>query len=434
MITFSLSDEAYSSKPENQDRTCWFRNCHLKPPKPLLSDLLACIGSGYSFLPNWSAYNLTGNENFYRSNLLVMDIDNANQKLTIPEFLKISEDKGFPVNAAYETFSSTPVHPKFRVIYLLDAQLPKREYHQLLQGIHSDFEGIVDPATKDICHRFYGTNKATYLYHQQTLATTPLIKKYQTIVVPDYYYNDPEEKHNVPFIIRQTILPKRYCLYPYNPIPEGIPYIKIGPFYNKGFKQIITQGNRHMWLLGIGITLLNIAHYGELELNYEDIARQLNYWQSKHCDTKLSKKEMKQLVGTIYGYWKRKCFVIFKTDTRPRPRTNLVYNVMDYWNDWEIHHLKKWYFNDTLKKLGIKIVTGRKKKPESAPKISKLDHVKHCIQEFHPKTLSDLARLSLISRKTLTTYKKKGWISLESSLIIKSEDSTPINKTSLVSN
>lgn len=146
-----------------------------------IKEILTYIGQGHTFVPGVFK-NGVKDSNFVSQQLIGIDIDNEeNEELLLPDkAIELLKEKGINVNSIYDTFNSSDIKPKYRLLILLDTEIKDINIIKFILKTLTDNINQADKACKNPSRIFFGTNAE--------------IKKVATI--------DPEATINIDNIIK----------------------------------------------------------------------------------------------------------------------------------------------------------------------------------------------------------------------------------------
>lgn len=112
------------------------------------------------------------NENFKSQQLFMLDFDDGT---TFNEALNICTEINIEPSFAYETFSSTQDHQKFRMAFTYPVDISGKYQRDLVQNqLMAVFSGRPDKSCKDAARLFYGSNNGL-LYRNYSATIDPII-------------------------------------------------------------------------------------------------------------------------------------------------------------------------------------------------------------------------------------------------------------------
>src|SRR5690625_3217400 len=114
--------------------------------------------NGYSFTP--AIFNGTrSNKNWKEQSVFALDYDSG---ITPEEVLPVFDDIGIVPNVLYYSFSDTPEHRKFRLVFFLNKTITyKRVRDQIQRGLMAVVE--CDKACKDAARLYFGGTEGEVL-------------------------------------------------------------------------------------------------------------------------------------------------------------------------------------------------------------------------------------------------------------------------------
>lgn len=125
--------------------------------------------------PNGKSYcpaNFNGsrsNENWISQQVFALDFDNDKTIITFDAVLAKLNDYGLNCTFAYNTFSSTPDLPKFRVIFQTDLITDLNERNAIQFGLIELFKANVDISCKDPARLYFGGKDLIYQNYSYVL-------------------------------------------------------------------------------------------------------------------------------------------------------------------------------------------------------------------------------------------------------------------------
>jgi len=126
------------------------------------SELVQHIRNGYAFSMSTFTENKRQRGNFIQSQLLALDLDEAN--MSVSDILEHEHVNAYAFFVG-ETASSTPEHRKARVLFKLDTPVTEVEKWQALQRavLHTFADFEPDEACKDVARLFYGSDNGDHV-------------------------------------------------------------------------------------------------------------------------------------------------------------------------------------------------------------------------------------------------------------------------------
>lgn len=161
-IEIMVDSESFEHKPEGLDisqiQQRLKNNMAIKNLS--IEQLFNCISQGRTIVPGIME-NGVRTENFIRQQLIMIDIDNAeDEKVVTPnEVIELLEKVNIHVLGYYYTFSSMPEKPKFRVLLLLDKPIGQVDKVEFILKTLIEYIPQADPACKNVSRLFFGTSK-----------------------------------------------------------------------------------------------------------------------------------------------------------------------------------------------------------------------------------------------------------------------------------
>jgi hypothetical protein len=116
----------------------------------------------------WTPATFNGtrsNANWAQQSVFALDFDNG---FTPEQALAITDKYGIVPNIIYSSFSDTPTHRKFRVLFFLDQSITEKDQAKFIQlNLMNMFEGNADKACKDYARMFYGGKELLFLSNEE---------------------------------------------------------------------------------------------------------------------------------------------------------------------------------------------------------------------------------------------------------------------------
>ena len=157
----SVCDKIFTSKPNQNEIAFISKNVIAK--KMNVEQLAQAIGTGQTFAPAVFENNKRTNNTFKSTQVFALDFDdNQNRE----EKIKLFEEYKIKTNIAYYSFSDTPEHRKFRLVFVIDTEITDRKLRDKIQLALMGIAKDSDTACKDVARMFYGTNKDATILHR----------------------------------------------------------------------------------------------------------------------------------------------------------------------------------------------------------------------------------------------------------------------------
>ncbi len=155
IVKVSLDTISYQHKPNDYDIKL-INNRLIKSKAEISIERLADLvgNKGRTFAPAIFGKKRTSDE-VLEIQLLCLDFDNKDKKISINEAIARSESLDLPVAFAYETFSSNNCS-KFRIVYRYYEPIVNMDFYKIMIGILLELFPEADKATKDPSRIFYG--------------------------------------------------------------------------------------------------------------------------------------------------------------------------------------------------------------------------------------------------------------------------------------
>ena len=191
MCKVSYDRQPFLSKPTSEEAAGISRrigNNVLQIGQTNTEDFVKSIAEkGHSFCPATFRHGTRKKDYYEQQQLFALDFDNkgAGEKVSFEDVLKRAEKYDLPVLFAYDTFSSKE-HDRFRVVFLNDISIPKREVAEAMQlALGEIFPESDSSCYKDVSKIYYGGKKC--LYYDSSIPTIDLESLFRNL---SYYYKE----------------------------------------------------------------------------------------------------------------------------------------------------------------------------------------------------------------------------------------------------
>lgn len=160
-----IDSESYSSKPQGNEITnIRNRSKRGKAKAYTIDELKNALQNGQTIIAA-DYHTETSSTNSSQKHfvcdskqLFFIDVDNDKQYITRSEAIALAKNQGIEPILHYETFSSTPNKEKFRLVFMLETAVDGNKATICQNQLLKIFDGYADPACRDLCRLFYGTN------------------------------------------------------------------------------------------------------------------------------------------------------------------------------------------------------------------------------------------------------------------------------------
>lgn len=152
-IKLSLDPNAYAQKPSGKEIGAISHRIANYPQKieteEGLRKFVEQVGAqGHTFCPATFSGGKRNQESFQQQQLIALDFDNEDPKktLTFDEVKSRAEYYDLPILFSYNSMTSRPEHPKFRVVFLNDISIPDRPVAAAMQMALGNIFPEADPS------------------------------------------------------------------------------------------------------------------------------------------------------------------------------------------------------------------------------------------------------------------------------------------------
>lgn len=188
--TAIIDDIEYKDKPLGEAQSIVARIINKGNQMYTLDEISDAVSKGRTITPfKFDAYRsgkIKGKKNQYfkGTNLLMIDIDDG---MTIEEMLEMHKKLGVTPNMYYKSFSHSPTHHKFRVVYCLPYMMKTQEEYRLLWDTFDKFykEGSILDRTLDVSRMFYGSSNKAEILSYEPFDIVTLADKMGTLLSSD---------------------------------------------------------------------------------------------------------------------------------------------------------------------------------------------------------------------------------------------------------
>lgn len=181
-ITLRLDTVSYKERPSNQEFGRISNRLSNNEVSITVDNLAKEAADGTAFAPA-RFRGERKNENWLSQQLLALDFDTGVSFETV--LLRLRE-YGMDCSFAYETFSSTVDHPRFRVIVALNQTIVDKDYcKQLLKAWTIFYEEEIDKNCATLAHMFLGGKRLLYTNYSYMLDPQDLLTALRCWVVKD---------------------------------------------------------------------------------------------------------------------------------------------------------------------------------------------------------------------------------------------------------
>ena len=169
-IRVSFDPIGYTSKPSKTDIkkiNNRIAQCikEINTPKEMKTFAEMVGAEGHAFCPAAFSNGRRCKENFEQQQLIALDFDNDKHKnmVTFDDIKDRAEEYDLPILFAYQSMSSQPDHPKFRVIFLNDISIPDRPVAAAMQMALGNIFPEADPSCcRDVSKMYFGGKQLIY--------------------------------------------------------------------------------------------------------------------------------------------------------------------------------------------------------------------------------------------------------------------------------
>jgi len=178
-ITLHIDSQAYNQKPKNEVFKIKPRLQSPNTKKQVtLSELANFIEKGCCISPAVMKGGAKA-DNWDNQQLFLVDIDNDKADkpiLTIEKALDICKSKKVPLAFYYESFSSSPNKPKFRLGFIADEVIKDTTTRYMIQHTLINLFHQSDTSCINADRIFYGTNKPVKIISEDTFTIESILK------------------------------------------------------------------------------------------------------------------------------------------------------------------------------------------------------------------------------------------------------------------
>lgn len=161
-ISLMVDEVSFKEKPKDVDIPQTKKR--FENPKTLkhwtIDEIVDAIGKGYTIAPCVTENGLRI-ENFKSGQLIIIDVDNKIEDkplLFIDDILNLYKQYGIEVLGYHESFSHTPDHPKYHILFMLDKPIYDANQMHIVKTILISIVNQADPACKDVARMYFSTN------------------------------------------------------------------------------------------------------------------------------------------------------------------------------------------------------------------------------------------------------------------------------------
>ena len=159
--------KSYSSKPADLEVKDIKNRCRDAGIKELtLEEIYQKSISGYSFIPGILVGGLAVSDWKYQQ-LFGIDVDDG---IGVEDALVLYRTAGVEPFAMYYSFSHTPEHPKFRLLFCLDERIDSLPIRNMVMKILIGIVGCADKKCVDAARYFNGTSKGGEYFGEKTIS------------------------------------------------------------------------------------------------------------------------------------------------------------------------------------------------------------------------------------------------------------------------
>ena len=161
-IAIILDSVAYQSKPKKEAALIQYRFKEAKPAILTVEEVARAVTSGQTVKP-CVCFGTKDNQRYVCQSLFFLDFDNDSNVISSEEAVRYAKSHGLVPAFGYHSFSSTPEHEKFRLVFrskypILDPNL-RDKIQATLMNI---FKGHCDAKCKDRTRIFFGGKTAPF--------------------------------------------------------------------------------------------------------------------------------------------------------------------------------------------------------------------------------------------------------------------------------
>ena len=177
-IAIILDSVAYQSKPKKEAALIQYRFKEAKPAILTVEEVARAVTSGQTVKP-CVCFGPKDNQRYVCQSLFFLDFDNDSNVISSEEAVRYAKSHGLIPAFGYHSFSSTPEHEKFRLVFrskypILDPNL-RDKIQATLMNI---FKGHCDAKCKDRTRIFFGGKTAPFWLDSNAVFTPEEISAY----------------------------------------------------------------------------------------------------------------------------------------------------------------------------------------------------------------------------------------------------------------
>ena len=177
-IAIILDSVAYQSKPKKEAALIQYRFKEAKPAILTVEEVARAVTSGQTVKP-CVCFGPKDNQRYVCQSLFFLDFDNDSNVISSEEAVRYAKSHGLVPAFGYHSFSSTPEHEKFRLVFrskypILDPNL-RDKIQATLMNI---FKGHCDAKCKDRTRIFFGGKTAPFWLDSNAVFTPEEISAY----------------------------------------------------------------------------------------------------------------------------------------------------------------------------------------------------------------------------------------------------------------
>lgn len=177
-IAIILDSVAYQSKPKKEAALIQYRFKEAKPVILTVEEVARAVTSGQTVKP-CVCFGPKDNQRYVCQSLFFLDFDNDSNVISSEEAVRYAKSHGLVPAFGYHSFSSTPEHEKFRLVFrskypILDPNL-RDKIQATLMNI---FKGHCDAKCKDRTRIFFGGKTAPFWLDSNAVFTPEEISAY----------------------------------------------------------------------------------------------------------------------------------------------------------------------------------------------------------------------------------------------------------------
>ena len=177
-IAIILDSVAYQSKPKKEAALIQYRFKEAKPAILTIEEVARAVTSGQTVKP-CVCFGPKDNQRYVCQSLFFLDFDNDSNVISSEEAVRYAKSHGLVPAFGYHSFSSTPEHEKFRLVFrskypILDPNL-RDKIQATLMNIFKDH---CDAKCKDRTRIFFGGKTAPFWLDSNAVFTPEEISAY----------------------------------------------------------------------------------------------------------------------------------------------------------------------------------------------------------------------------------------------------------------